>query len=182
MRVTNSGAAAGTVRLYGVDATTGRTSGAVYRSRQDERKDVGSWLTLGSDELTLQAGENRVVPVTVQVPASVRPGQHLGGIVAENTAVQQATGGGAVQVNIQNLAVMAVQVNLIGGAAVEQIDASGVKAQGGGGYQALAVALRNSGKGAKRTRPLIAGLALLAAILVVAGAGFSLRRRGQLSA
>jgi hypothetical protein len=44
--------------------------------------DVGSWITLKSNVLTIKARGTVVVPVTVRVPLKVTPGDHVGGIVA----------------------------------------------------------------------------------------------------
>lgn len=81
--IANTGTAPGIVDLYGVDATTGATSGTVYEARQEPRRDVGKWLKLATPHLTLTPGEEQVVSFTVTVPRIVRSGQHIGGIVAE---------------------------------------------------------------------------------------------------
>ena len=52
IQVTNSGTATGTVSLYGVDATTGQTSGTVYLSPTDAQHDVGTWLRLSHFRLS----------------------------------------------------------------------------------------------------------------------------------
>src|SRR5438067_2490145 len=44
-RVTNVGAAAGSVNLYPVDATTGLTGGTAFRSQSAPRQDVGAWIS-----------------------------------------------------------------------------------------------------------------------------------------
>lgn len=150
VRVTNSGTATGSVSLYPVDATTGQTSGAVYLNRDDPRKDVGSWVTLGAQQLTLAPGKSQVVPFQVTIPSEVRPGQHLGGLVAENlgqrdsTPTPNPTQNTTFQINIKNLMIVAVQVNLPG-TPVEQLAATGVQAGGENGYQQLLVALSNTG-------------------------------------
>jgi hypothetical protein len=144
VQVGNSGATAGTVKLYAVDATTGQNSGTVFQTNQDPRQDVGAWTTLGTSELTLQPGETQDIPVSVAIPAGARPGQHVGGIVAENTALTQGTGGGSISVNVQNLRIVAVQVNLPG-PVVEQVDATGIATTGSAGSQSLVLSLHNSG-------------------------------------
>lgn len=142
--VQNSGDATGTVRLYAVDGVTGQTGGAVYLSDADPRKDVGGWVRLGEQELTLGPGEARNVRVTLTVPMDAAPGQHLGGLVAENTALKQSTGGGALQINVQTRSVVAVQVNLPG-EVVEKLVVTGVSPGGQQGYQTLQLGLRNDG-------------------------------------
>jgi Bacterial protein of unknown function (DUF916) len=89
-RIRNLGKQTGTALLYAVDATTGQTSGAVYLDGSKPRRDVGAWVTLGARSVTLAPGQSRIVPVTVHVPAGARPGDHLGGIVAERTRRSRA--------------------------------------------------------------------------------------------
>ena len=145
VRVTNTGAAKGSVGLYPVDATTGQTSGAVYLNQNDPRKDVGVWLTLGKSQLTLNAGQSQIVPFQVTIPGTVRPGQHLGGIVAENLVeTSSSQKNSAIQIKVKTLTIIAVQVNLPG-TLVEQLTATGIQAGGDSGYQQLLVGLNNTG-------------------------------------
>jgi hypothetical protein len=144
VRVTNTGTVRGSVALYPVDATTGQSSGVVYLSHQDPRKDTGAWMTIGTSQLTLNPSQSQVVSFSVAVPKDASPGQHVGGIVAENLAIQQGTSGGGVQINIQHLSVIAVQLNLPG-AQIEKLEAQRIKAGGEHSYQVLAVSLRNTG-------------------------------------
>jgi hypothetical protein len=145
VRVTNTGTARGSVSLYTVDATTGQTSGAVYLNHDDPRKDVGAWMTLGARQLTLNPGQNQVVSFEVAIPSKVRPGQHLGGIVAENlTQSSSQQNNSAIQIKVKNLTIVAVQVNLPG-TSVEQLVGTGVQAGGDNGYQQLLLGLSNTG-------------------------------------
>jgi hypothetical protein len=142
--VRNSGTAAGTVRLYAVDATTGATSGVVYLTGDAPRQDVGAWIQLDQAELTLGPGEERQVPFTVTVPPAARAGQHLGALVAEDTAAPPGALGGAVHATIQTRAVTAVQVTLPGDV-VEAMAVTGITPGGMAGTQQLLVGLRNDG-------------------------------------
>lgn len=151
VRVTNVGAAAGTALLYPVDATTGQTSGAVYESRGAARRDVGAWLRVAATSVALRPGESRIVAFELRVPAHVRPGDHLGGIVAENTDVRGATAGaraggrvGGFRIRIRQLTIVAVQVELPG-ARIAELQLGSVGAGGSHGYQQLLLALRNTG-------------------------------------
>lgn len=143
VRVTNVGDVAGTASLYSVDATTGQTSGTVYLGQSLPRTDVGSWLNLGAQTVTLQPGQSQVVPFTLAIPTSVRDGQHVGGIVAaaESTPAQSSS---TIQVNVQQLTIVGVLVNLPG-TPVEQLQASGFTPGGQDGYQTLSIGLTNSG-------------------------------------
>lgn len=144
-RVTNSGTVAGVVHLYAVDATTGQNSGVVFRAHTEPRKDVGSWITLNTSQLTLAAGQSQTLSFTVTVPPNARPEQHIGGIIAEGGDAQQSnTKNGHFQINVYHQFAMAVQVNLPG-PAIEQLAASGVQPAGANGYQTLQTKLSNTG-------------------------------------
>ncbi len=78
VRVINVGTKAGRTSLYAVDATTGQTSGVVYRSRQEPRRGVGVWIRLAKTTVRLSPGQSQVVPFTVRVPRGAAAGQHLG--------------------------------------------------------------------------------------------------------
>ena len=150
IRISNLGTRAGTALLYAVDATTGQTSGAVYLDRLKPRKGVGAWVTLGARSVTLAPGQSKIIPVTVHVPAGARPGDHLGGIDAENEALTDASGKGARQIRIRHLTIAAVLVQ-VPGQARAQVDVDGVIAGGQHGYQYVYVHLRNTG--AVATKP-----------------------------
>jgi hypothetical protein len=146
VRVSNRGGEAGTVRLYAVDATTGRTSGAVYLEGDDaaSRQQVGGWIVLEQHELMLQPGEERTVAFTVTVPPGARPGEHLGALAAEDAFVQEGAREGALQVNMHSRVVTAVQVNLPG-PVVEQVTVGGITAAVEQGLQTFVLSLRNEG-------------------------------------
>src|SRR4051794_20804964 len=85
VRVVNAGDAPGTASLAAVDATTGATTGAVYEQAAKDKADVGAWVTLDRQQVTLDPGASAVVNFTVTVPSDARRGDHLGGIVAAPT-------------------------------------------------------------------------------------------------
>ena len=91
VRIANLGDRTGVARLDTVDAATGATTGAVYRSRDDQRWDVGAWTTLERATVRLAPNHSAFVDFTVHVPAGASVGDHLGGIVVENAA--QSSGG-----------------------------------------------------------------------------------------
>jgi hypothetical protein len=142
--VANTGRGSGTAYLYAVDATTGQTSGAVYLSRQSPRNDVGRWTRLARAQVTLAPGASTVVPFTIRVPAGARPGDHLGGIVAENSEIQSGSGHGALRIRIKHLTIAAVELQLPG-RVLSRVDVTGVKPGGQQGWQYVYLHLRNAG-------------------------------------
>ena len=144
IRVTNVGAAAGVVKLYAVDATTGRTSGTVYKNGRAPRRDAGGWIDLSQSRLTLQPGQSRVVTFSVSVPLGASPGDHVAGIVADNQKLTQRKHGGAIRIKIKHLTVDAVVVRVAGHTAAG-LRVSRATATGGNGFQYLNLALANTG-------------------------------------
>jgi hypothetical protein len=61
--------------------------------------DVGLWITLPSRRITLQAGQQVRLPITVTVPDDAKPGDHVGAIVASSTALGTGPDGAAVAVD-----------------------------------------------------------------------------------
>lgn len=144
IRVTNVGNLAGTVKLYAVDATTGQTSGTVYKNTSAPRRDVGSWIALSQTSLTLAPHESRVVSFRVTVPAGATPGDHVGGIVADNQTLTQHRHGGAIRIKIKHLTVSAVVVRVAGPASAG-LRVGHASAVGGHGFQYLHIGLANTG-------------------------------------
>lgn len=146
--VINVGPTGGGVTLYPTDATTGQTSGAVYRSPQEPRRDVGAWIQLSQRHLTIGASQAQVVPFRVVIPTGVRPGQHLGGIVAApdqpRARITGRRGKATFHVNIRDITVTAVEVNLPG-SRTQQLAVTGTRAGAEPGYQTVLVGLASTG-------------------------------------
>jgi MYXO-CTERM domain-containing protein len=144
--VSNVGTAAGTVRLFAADATTGTTSGTVYKT-DTAPTGAGSWVALSKSSFRLAPGGHRRVPFTVHVPEGQKPGQWVGGIVAEtaqHVATQKRGQKARVQIKIRDLTIVAVQVN-VPGAPVVQFSIGDVTTGGTRGFQRLIVHLANEG-------------------------------------
>lgn len=148
VRVLNVGNRKGSASLYAVDGTTGQTSGAVYRSRQQKRKGVGAWLRLSKTRVTLAPGAMKSIPFTVRVPSKASAGQHLGGIVVQASAPQSKTVGktrrSSFRIKIQELSVVAVQVKLPGRRVVKMAITS-LRPSAIPGHQDLLIGLSNLG-------------------------------------
>jgi len=68
------------VALAAADVGTAATGGLDYR--QGPPRAVARWVELGRHELMLPAGQATSVAFAVHVPAGIRPGDHLAGVVA----------------------------------------------------------------------------------------------------
>lgn len=142
--VSNTGTAAGTVKLFAADATTGRTSGTVYLTDQKPVR-AGAWIALDESQLSLAPGAHRQVGFTVHVPSGVQAGQWVGGIVAETThqvAGPKSSQKANVQIRIRDLTIVAVQVN-VPGTPVIAVKVGAVKTGGQRGFQQVIAYLEN---------------------------------------
>jgi hypothetical protein len=74
-----------TFHLYGADAINARGGGLSVRRRTDVQTDIGKWIRLPYPELTVPARSATVVPFSILPPPQASPGDHVGGIVAEQT-------------------------------------------------------------------------------------------------
>jgi hypothetical protein len=155
LRVTNTGERAGAVRLYAVDATSGVTSGAVYRGEHAPRTDVGAWTALSQRRLRLPAGASRIVRIAVHVPRGARPGQHLGGVVAENATLRRGRsvkrGKGSLRVDVRLLTVDAVEID-VAGKRRAHLSLTGVSSGGSRGRQTVLVGIRDDGTELEKPR------------------------------
>ncbi len=91
------------VLLYPADATTGVNGDLNFSNRSDALLGAGFWITIEQPDLTLAAGESQIVPFTVQMPATARPGNHRAGIMAESVSppVENAVATNAGEVNVK---------------------------------------------------------------------------------
>ena len=149
MQVLNIGDRTGSARVYAVDGTTGQTSGAVYRSGDQPRRDVGAWIKLADRVVTLRPHTRQTISFTVRVPGGAFGGQHLGGIVVQPaTAAAQKTvrrtRHAAFRISIRELSIVAVLVNLPG-ATAPRLALSGLRPAGIPGRQSVLIGLSNPG-------------------------------------
>jgi hypothetical protein len=85
IRVRNFGAAPLTLAVYASDALTS-TSGALdLLPAGKQPKDVGAWLELDTDTVSLEPGAFVDVPFSMYVPVNAAAGDHTGGIVTSVT-------------------------------------------------------------------------------------------------
>jgi hypothetical protein len=146
--VSNVGTAAGTVKLFTADGTTGTTTGTVYETDKQPTR-AGSWVTLSETSVTLAPGTNQRVAFTMHVPAGTPAGEWVGGIVAETS--HQLTGAKSkqkanVQIKIRDLTIIAVEANVPGpirtGFTIGKVTTGGQR-----GFQQVFVHVANIGNG-----------------------------------
>jgi Bacterial protein of unknown function (DUF916) len=148
VRISNSGNASGTINLYPVDAFTAASGGTAFQTRKSPRLDVGAWIVLSRQRVTLAPGQSQIVPFHLTIPPHARSGQHVGGIVGEEVTMQSIETGKNKQrnfhIDLQQLHVIAVQVNLPG-TPIEKLIVTSIHADNKNIYQRIQIGLRNMG-------------------------------------
>lgn len=87
VRVYNNTTEKKTILVYAVDSV--RSSDGAFACAQlvDEKKDVGSWIKLEKEEITIDSGKNEEVKFTITVPQNASVGEHNGCIVIQEKEI-----------------------------------------------------------------------------------------------
>lgn len=88
-----------TVRLFGKDATTTTDTAFAIQESEEKPADVGAWLSLGRQRVTLPPRSETIIPFQLGVPFNAEPGDHAGAIVVSLLAKKPKAGGGNVIVD-----------------------------------------------------------------------------------
>jgi hypothetical protein len=103
-----------TFNLYSADALNTKVGGAFALKLANETQvDVGKWVTLPTDKLVVPAGTQATVTYTVDIPLDATPGDHAGGIVAQDATPSIVTKG-AVRVPVLEGAGVRIYVRVAG--------------------------------------------------------------------
>lgn len=83
-----------TFQLYGADGyNTDGKGGFALRNREFDHVDLGSWIEPAIDQVTVFGETAATVPVRFRIPDNATPGDHAGGVVAINTAIETRSEG-----------------------------------------------------------------------------------------
>src|SRR5207245_658664 len=82
-----------TLGTYGVDVVV-TNDGAVAPLQKGAANDVGGWISLPVESVTLEPQETRAIGVTFHVPANANGGDHVGAVMAEEDKREQPGAGG----------------------------------------------------------------------------------------
>ena len=87
-----------TLQLFPADAFNSPGAGFALRPQGEPNDDVGSWITLSKNEVTIKPNKTKKVAFVMDVPPGATPGDHVGGIVSLNPVAtgEQTTADGAV--------------------------------------------------------------------------------------
>lgn len=72
--------------LYGADETRSAQGSFAIKTKNEEAKTIGKWITFDEKEFTLAAGETKKVNFTLSVAEGTPEGTYSGGLAAEKTS------------------------------------------------------------------------------------------------
>ena len=109
--VFNLGTDALTFRLYATDARNAPDGTFSLLGGETKPTDVGSWVTLAQELVTVGPGMALTVPITIKVPNDASPGDHVGGVLVSSKALSTDGGGGSVVLDRRTGARVYLRVN-----------------------------------------------------------------------
>jgi hypothetical protein len=92
--VSNLGTTTATFVVYATDARTTNDGSFSLMREEEKAKDVGTWITLGATQYTLEPGKRVDIPFKLAIPADATPGDHVGAIVAQRVDDPKNPGSG----------------------------------------------------------------------------------------
>ncbi|HEY5442790.1 MAG TPA: LysM peptidoglycan-binding domain-containing protein, partial [Candidatus Saccharimonadales bacterium] len=84
IKVVNNTDTTKTLAVYPVDSQASSDGAFACAQKVDPRLDVGTWIKLAQNQVTLAANSVQVVPFTLTVPNNVKAGEHNGCIVVQD--------------------------------------------------------------------------------------------------
>lgn len=134
--VANPSSQEATFDVYPVDGLTSDATGVVYSELGAPLSATGTWIHLSAATVTLPPGGSQKVTFSVDVPPTAFPGDHVGGIAAENPSPSSegASGGHGtgVALKVNTRVVVAVVVSVPGPAGVDiRLGTPAIEAQNG---------------------------------------------------
>lgn len=82
--VFNFGTVQLTFRIYATDAFNNAEGQFDLLTGDQQPVDVGSWVTIAQEMVTVPPGKQVTIPITIKVPDGAAPGDHTGAILASN--------------------------------------------------------------------------------------------------
>lgn len=87
--IVNNSSSPLTLKVYPADSITASDGSFALANENAQKKDVGSWITMATSQVTLGPGEQKQIPFTITIPANIAKGDHAGGIIFQETAAQK---------------------------------------------------------------------------------------------
>ncbi len=104
-----------TLDLYPTDAyNTPLDAGFALLEDGEEPIDVGSWIELGTYQITLEPLTAAEIPFLISIPLDATPGDHAGGIVAQNVETEGEINAEGVGIEVRRRVATRVYVRVDG--------------------------------------------------------------------
>ena len=146
--VTNYSKMPVTFQVYASDAFNTTTGSLDLLPASQKPSDVGSWVSLLKETVTIEPGARVNEPFTLTVPDNAAPGDHTGGLIA---SISTVGGGVAGSVNVDRRLAVPVYLRVTGAlhpaVAVESLSTSyhGILNPFGGGGTDVSYTIHNTG-------------------------------------
>lgn len=88
-----------TFHVYATDARNDPSGAFTLLSGDVEPSDVGTWVEIGQEHVTVAPGMAATIPITIRIPEDASPGDHTGGVVASSTTLGTTDDGSVLNVD-----------------------------------------------------------------------------------
>ncbi len=85
--------------LYGTDAQNDEAGAFSLLGADEEPTDVGSWIQLAQETVTVDPGMAATIPFTVTIPDDATPGDHVGAVVASSPTLGETADGSFLEID-----------------------------------------------------------------------------------
>ncbi len=144
VKVFNNGSETQVVDVYPVDSQASSGGAFACAQKASERVDVGSWIKLESEQVTVEPGQNVIVPFKLMVPNDATPGEHNGCIAIQANKQTPQSAGNGISLSFRSAIRVAVTVKGDISKELQFVSVSASPAQQQGKL-ALTTTLRNGG-------------------------------------
>ena len=100
-----------TFRVYATDAFNTETGEFDFLPGTEVPEDVGSWITLPQEYVTVPPAGQATLPITLTIPDDASPGDHVGAVLASNEAESTGPDGDTVVLDRRTGTRLFVRVN-----------------------------------------------------------------------
>ena len=103
MKVLNTTDETWTVYVYPTDWISSAGAGFSLKQRSESMEEMGNWITLSADKMTLDPGESKDLPFRISIPSNASPDEICGGIAVEKVAQDSHDGSLGIKLSTRNV-------------------------------------------------------------------------------
>lgn len=97
--------------IYATDAVNNADGEFDLLDAAEDPVDVGTWVDMGAEQITLDARTQATFPITITIPEDAAPGDHAGAILAANAATSTGADGQQLTLDRRTGTQLFVRVN-----------------------------------------------------------------------